>query len=97
MEEVVVAVAGGGGGSERLLKNCRNKGNGLGWAKNTAQRVNTIKDYAGGRWQSFADFQVGEQCGRHFQGVWLHTVAAGQAVKQDVNISPHGENWGLLQ
>lgn len=49
MEEVVVAVAGGGGGSERLLKNCRNKGNGLGWAKNTAQRVNTIKDYAGGR------------------------------------------------
>lgn len=31
---------------------------------------------------------MGEQCSRHFQGVWLHTVAAGQAVKQDVNIGP---------
>ena len=31
------------GRSERLLKNCRNKGSKLGWAKNKAQRVNTIK------------------------------------------------------
>lgn len=29
--------------SERLLKNCRNKGSKRGRAKNTAQRVNTIK------------------------------------------------------
>lgn len=37
-------------GSERLLKNCRNKVSRLGWAKNTAQRVNTIKGAAlGGR------------------------------------------------
>lgn len=85
------------GRSERLLKNCRNKGRKLGWAKNTAQRVNTIKNFRRGRWQSFADFQVGEQCGRHFQGVWLHTVAAGQTVKQDVDISPHEENWRLPQ
>lgn len=49
MEEVVVVVVGRGGGSERLLKNCRNKVNRLGWAKNTAQRVNTIKDHTGGR------------------------------------------------
>lgn len=33
------------GRSERLLKNCRNNVNELGEAKNTAQRVNTIKDY----------------------------------------------------
>lgn len=83
------------GRSERLLKNCRNKGSKLGWAKNTAQRVNSIKNFRGGRWQSFADFQVEEQCGRHFQGVWLHTVAAGQTVKQDVHISPHEETWRL--
>lgn len=49
MEEVCVCMWEGGGGSERLLKNCRNKGNELGWAKNTAQRVNTIKDYTRGR------------------------------------------------
>lgn len=36
----------GRGGSERLLKNCRNKVSRLGWAKNTAQRVNTIKGAA---------------------------------------------------
>lgn len=34
------------GGPERLLKNCRNKVSRLGRAKNTAQRVNTIKEDA---------------------------------------------------
>lgn len=54
MEEAGEGGMGGGGeGGRGSLKDCSRiagtKGNGLGWAKNTAQRVNTIKDYTRGR------------------------------------------------